>query len=1185
MANNCDDSFQDIQREQQNRKALDDVLRRAMGGRAPGPGEDIPAVFLRDRSTGEEVEVNFDRLFKEALMADSDAMQDFAARAIGERRLPAGDQGWFINTVQLVDRLGFDDAQQMVALLETFNNSWERNNPTDFLRATAINDREAFAQRLADGFATADYVLDKDGMAQAITTNLAPFLSILDQQTRLQVFADVTRVNLSSKLALIRKMINETGLPPALEVKQEFIDAYRKAVFANRSAALSRRISGQLLQQLQNNPGMDITGYVGRIRGDIFEQATRIFGDKDLVTADSLAGRVAEASSRGVDGLDDLARIADTMEEELADPAAPPVDSDFEHNWRRNAKAYVKDSQLFSGNTQLINNYLSGKLIFAAEGVRKAGENGVRLRAMDLTQPIGTKWHRKLLSTDKTLEGYRVAAEAGIVAHDVVRQSWKESLRDHFMEADTPFAGNPDTLGTKGTQDIAEQYDAALKVLYGENIGDDGKGVGRSMYQEEGEGGLTDVRMTSANEPSLGNYFGSLGDESPVDWPLLLRDKAFVGMKLMANHLIEKATGARLPVTSALQMMGAVDHRAGLRVHMTTRANELMLQRIQAKPSESWADRRAWVRGKLDDELYQATPTPQNIRDARTQFPAMQDASDDEIASYLAAEKVGAPVMATPEQKEAFNFSGYARLQNRPEGFAGKVDDGVMGVRGNRYVDAVFPYWRSPFNQYLWTFRNSMPPLREMGKIVFSLAKGQEPSTEQLAKVAGGWTTFLGMVGMFTALDAAGVVEGNGPLEPAARKQWLAEGHIPNSLFGIPLLSLGALPVLQTMFLYKDIKDSFANGEYTKYDQYNGFMGIGQVFVGQLMRQTSLGQFAQLAELMIDPTERRWKQLAGYLANGQLNPASGPMRDMERFGSLRANNLYQARIMEQEDKELQDEVDPNDPLEAIRDNLRSFAYFSVPSVAAAMGQPIKDTDYLGYKLRLPEGMFRNEWQEKMGVGTPAIWPKWAPISRASRSPVHAVLDSIGMLNPPPPLVSGRMDGILMGEGLEKEYNKHVSTVKGAAIGDDPVFGQQLTWRRNAKEVSMDGRDRSVESIPFTVGLNNNGLMDRLTKGKTLEQALRGLFASQTWKNLEADPDFTTNRRVTDRPLKEVMALPGPRMVKVLHEYYDHLAQNQVEMSTTPAAAEWRQLRDAKVAKQNEQSIEELTRRAQSLVGQ
>jgi len=663
-----------------------------------------------------------------------------------------------------------------------------------------------------------------------------------------------------------------------------------------------------------------------------------------------------------------------------------------------------------------------------------------------------------------------------------------------------------------------------------------------------------------------------------------MRDKAFVGLKLVGNHLIEKQTGARLPVTSALQMMGAVDHRSGLRVFMTTRANELLLQRIQFKPTESWADRRAWVRGKLDDELYQATPTPQNIRDARKQF-GMEDLSDDEIASYLAAQKVGSPVLTTPAQKDAFDFSGYARLQSRPEGYAGKVDDAVMRLRDNRYIDGLFPYWRSPWDQYLWTFKNSMPPIKGTAKLLF----GGNPTTEQLAKVAGGWTTFLGMIGMFTALDAAGVIEANGPLDPAARKQWLAEGHRPNSMFGIPLLSLGALPVLQTMFLYKDMKESFINGEYTKYDKYNGFMGIGQVFVGQLMRQTSLGQFAQLVELMSDPTERRWKALVGYLANGQLNPASGPMRDIERFSSLRSTDLYGPRAMTQQDRDLQQEVSPNDPLEGIRDGLRNFAYFSVPSVAAAMGQPIKDTDYLGYKLRLPEGVFRNEWQQKMGVGVPALWPSWAPISRASRSPVHAVLDRIGMLNPPAPLVSGRMDGILMGADLEKEYNGHVGTVKGGTISNDPVFENKLTWRRNAKEVSMDGGERSVEAIPFSVDLNpgpdGNGFMDRLTKGKTLEQALRGLFSSQTWKKLEADPAFTTDRRVTDRPLSQVMKLPGPTMVKLLHDYYGSLAAHRIETSNSPAAAEWRKQRDATVAKQSKQAIEQLTGRAQGLIGQ
>ena len=132
---------------------------------------------------------------------------------------------------------------------------------------------------------------------------------------------------------------------------------------------------------------------------------------------------------------------------------------------------------------------------------------------------------------------------------------------------------------------------------------------------------------------------------------------------------------------------------------------------------------------------------------------------------------------------------------------------------------------------------------------------------------------------------------------------------------------------------------------------------------------------------------------------------------------------------------------------------------------------------------------------------------------------------------------------------------------------------------------MDGRERSVEAIPFSVDLNNNGFMDRLTRGKTLEQALRGLFASQTWKKLEDDPAFTSDRRVTDRPLSQAMKLPGPTMVKVLHDYYASLAAHKVEMSSSPAAAEWRQMRDAKAAKENEQAIEQLTGRGQSLIGQ
>lgn len=1189
MANNCDETFQRVQQLARMQAAIGAELQKIAAG---GNDSDLPAAFLRDRNTGEEIEVDFDRWFREAMVSQSDAMVDFAARAVGEMRRPAGHQGWFTNAAQLVDRIGTDSAEEMVALMQAFTVSWEKGNPADFARVTAINDREVFAQRLADGFAEAQLAIDKDGLTQAVVINTVPFLKILDNQTRLQVFADVTRSNMNSKLALVIRQIKDTGLPPEDFVKAEFAESYRKAVFAHRGAALSRRVSGQLLQQLQRDPGMDLSGVTGRLSEDMLDQARRVFTDLPD-GEDSVLGRVAEASSRGVDGVPDLEEILDTLDEELADPLAPGPDVDFTHNWRRNARAYFKDSQLFSGNTQLVNNYLSGRLIFAAEGLRKVGENAVQLKAADLQEPVATSWTRSLPGAKNLLEGARVAAEAGLLAHDAIRQGWRDSIKHHFFGSDTPFASNPDTLGAQGTQGIAEQYDMALKVLYGDSAeanpnvvqgtidgGADpvaGQPTQRMMF-DDGSG----ARMTSANEPSVGNFFGSFAQEPAAYWPLVARDKAFVGLRLLGNHLIEKAGGPRLPVTSSLQMMGAVDHRAGLRVFMTARANQLLLERIKLKPVESWGDRRAWVKEQLDDQLYQATPTDQNIRDARQQF-ALDDFSNEEIAGYLAAEKVGAPVLALSEQRDAFQLSEYARLQSRPEGYAGMVDDAAMKLRGERYTDALFPYWRSPFNQLLWTFSNARPPLINTAKILFKV--GGEPTTEQVAKVAGGWVSSLTMVGLFAGLDSQGLIEGSGPLDPAARRQWIAEGHRPNSLLGIPLLSLGALPVLQTLFLYKDLKETFLSGEYSDYDRYNGWVGLLQVMTGQLMRQTSIGQLYQLSELMLDPTESRVNMFAGYLLNGQLNPASGPMRDVERFTQLRQRDLYGPRPRTRRDQELWDEVHSDDPLEQLKETLQRWAYNSVPSVAAAMGQPPKDTDYLGYKLRLPEGIFRKEWQEKVGVGTPAIWPSWAPISSGSRSPVHAVLNSRGLLMPPAALVSGRMDGVLMGADLEQEYNHYVGTVKGGEIGDDPIYGNRLQWRRNSREAFEGSDGREVEGQPFTVDLNRDGFMDRLTNNRTLEQALRAMFASQTWKSLEKDPQLTTDRSITDRPRAEVLQLPGAVMIRRLHDYYGHLAQVEVERSRSAAAVEWRGRRDANLAKQSVEATEALTGRAESLIGQ
>ncbi|QNG26092.1 hypothetical protein [Synechococcus sp. HK01-R] len=1131
----CDDAFQEIQRLEQERRKIEDQLIRAREALDPEQRIDPARVFVfQDKATGASVEVQFDQIWDALRRTDSPAMQAWADRALGARERPVGSEGQFQNLKQLVDRIGIEDANQMARLVQTITGSWEEMNPKDWNAVTAINNKETFAQRLADSFAEANIRLDTDKISRGVAENVAPFLTILNRQTKLQVFSDVTRKTLIEKVRAIREHIEQTGTPATQELKWALVDAGAKAIFAQRSAALSRRVSGQLLQQLQNN-SMVAPAIAGRLfREELEREAGKLFVPTagDLIGENTVLGKVAEASARGVDGVEDLKQLEITLEAEGADPFAPSLDDDFAYNWRRQARAYYKDSQLFNLNTQLLNNYLANKLVFVAEGFRKAFENGVKLR------PFGTSFLRGIFDLDNTIKGARIAAEAGFIAQDVIRQSWKDSFRDAFIEGRTPFAGNPDQLGTQGAIPIDQQYEIAYRVLYG----DEGRPT-----MKDADGNDVPIEMPSKVQKLRAAITQGLDPDARY-WPMDMRDKAFVGLKLLGNHLIEKQTGMKLPVTSALQMMAAVDHRAGLKTFMTARANELLLRSANEMPLLSWAERKAWVREQLEDQLYQATPTAQNIKDFRRQHDlSPEEFSDEDIASALAYQaEIGKPVLASPEQQEAFALSQYARMQQKPDGWLGKLDQGIMGAREDRYVDSFFPYWRSPMGQALWDMKQARPPIIETAKVIF----GKNPTTEQIAKVTGSWYTWLGMLSMWGVLESQGLVEGNGPTDPKERAEWLAAGHKPNSVFGIPY-NLGGLPILNTLFLYSDLWNTFVSGEYSHYDRKNAFMGLAQVAIGQLMRQTGWRQFQMLGDTLMSQSEGQWARFMGFLVNGQVNPASGVTRQVERLTGLTNQDLMQPRALTLEDRYWQDQIGDDDPLKKLEENLRNFAYYSVPSVSFLMGQPLKEEDYMGRKVQRPEGIFKGEWP----LGFPAHWD----------NRVYATLDRLNLLQPPAPLMSGRLGGVLMDEPLEKEFNHYTGNTKGGVISDHPLFSRRLSVRLSAVEGELDRGEGRRYEVKTTVPVDLQPLLDRLTKGKTLYEALNGLFTSASWKQWEADPRFSTNPKLNDRPRSQQLELPGPRAVKILHDYYAQLATEKVELSQSPGAAQWRQERDARNA--------------------
>ena len=103
-------------------------------------------------------------------------------------------------------------------------------------------------------------------------------------------------------------------------------------------------------------------------------------------------------------------------------------------------------------------------------------------------------------------------------------------------------------------------------------------------------------------------------------------------------------------------------------------------------------------REQLDDQLYQATPTKQNIEDAREQFGlSREELSDDEVSEYIVQTKVGMPVLNSPGQVAASNKAIAMRMQNKPTGkFFKGLDRPLAVFREGEWGDSLIAFWRSP---------------------------------------------------------------------------------------------------------------------------------------------------------------------------------------------------------------------------------------------------------------------------------------------------------------------------------------------------------------------------------------------------------------------------------------------------------------------------------------------------------
>jgi len=1134
---NCDDLFQQIQGLQAKRKGLSDAL--TLLSQVDEPPDPARTFVFRDKN-GQQIEADFDEVWKQ-ISRDPLAHQQWAELAAGRGDLPDGANGEFENLRQMVSRMGMTNATDLAAFMQKLTGDWAAVNTQDFAAVTAVNNKEVFLDQLQGAFDEARVSIGKDKISQLVATNVAPFLNILQRQSKLRVAGALTRQTLQESIDLLKEQISATGVRPTREAKAQFLDAYAKAIFAHRSERIASHRSGQLLQNYQRMVAEDNgvpgslwqdTADEARAAADALAEETIAMTPAEMVKEGSIPRQVVEAADKGEAGIKDLEEIQLIFKIEGIDPTTNDPDKGWENIWRRSARAGYKDSILFNPRTQLVMNYLSQKVVFLAEGARKvAGENawklyegrarGAQLDALGgdpvalktarkqpiYVNPLATGFFRDALKDQ--LDGVRIAAEAGLRAEAIIKQSWSESLKRSFMGDEAPFAGNVDNFAAKGQMDLDTQYRAAQEVL---------------------------------DEPW-----------DPKRFHFQLRDKIHIGLKVFANSKIEKATGQRLPVYSALQMMTAVDQRAGLRNFMTDRANDLMLEQASLNPGgtlKEWGDAADKA---LQDQLYQATPSEQNIKDARTQFSlSEEDLSDDEVAAYLAAEKIGLPVLATPDQVKSKDLSIAMRMQKQQtEGVTGAISKFADQARANEWVDSQLPFWRSPYNQLVWdvSMANPFTPISKVAQVAWNLPQGKV-TPKLLAEAQASTIIWLSIAGAAYTMRENGLIVGNGPVDPTARRQWMTrlntEGKVPNSVFGIPF-NMGGIPVLNSIFMLVDAMDVIDQGNVSEYDRMNAWQGMAQVGAGTIMRMPGFRQVQMIYDAFSNGSENAIRKLSGWFLNGQANPASGVERFAEWASGTATTNLQRPRGFTGGDERWDLSQLPADhPLRGAYYGMQKWIYESNPGIAHWTGVPIKETTWLGRELRRPEGIFRGEWP----IGVPGIWEFNKGDHRTETK-----LEQLGLLDPPRELMTGQLAGVPMLPDAEVEFNSYLGTVKPTSTYSRDPLGGYVVWSGEEAERKGPG-GRPSGTVQERVDLTK--LVDQAVQGRTVREALQFVFDSPQWRKWDSNPIFTTDTRVNDRPKDIIQRQPGPTVVRKVKEFYAQLAERKMEESNSPAAQQWKQ---------------------------
>ena len=1160
---NCEEIFQKIQRLQKEVDELETSGRlleslSSINKKRP-KGEKVPG------TDGQDMEIDPD-LWWARMSTDPDGVDPWVDRAVGQRKKAAGAEGVFENVEQLVNNMGEMNAKELLRLLQRQTGDWEFYNQKDFNLVTEKMGPKKLAQNISRLFADVNVDIAKSDINLLITENVGPFLGILNNQVKLAGYRDITLAVFRKELLNIADQLQAKG-KVSVSDKRLLMKKWATAIFAHRSFSIAKRRWGQMglnLQQLgKENPakidsiyrttGREAAKEVEEMAEDILTATT-----EDLVTEDSLIGQVITAIDKGKNGIDDLNSIQTTLKLNGVDPNMP-IENGWKNNWEKLVRAGYKDSMFFATKSQGQQNWLAQKIVYVTEGTKSWSKVAMEMtdwpfkrftqrnltpEQKDLFTPYGTEFSRNYFKA--MWDSGRMHLKSHMIVDRLMKQNLTEIFEENFFKGHTPFAGAIDRINNnRGMLSVDEQY--AL-VEY------------------------------SLKQPIHYN-----------DWLLAameIRDKSFNGTKHYVNGLIEKRTGKRLPVWSALQLMTAVDHRAGKRAYLAQRHIDLTLEAAKKNPTLDPEDWALIAEKQLDDQIYQITPTKKNIDDYRTEFDLSEVVSDDEIAAAIAMDRAGAPVLALPEQLKAYEKSFAMRMQKPLEGpefnigpkkvkmgIGEGIEETVQFVRDKRYGDALIPVWRSAAAQTVYDIALGNPYFMG-GRFLNVIYHGFNGTltTKMIADAHSAAITFAGIWAMFKTMDEQGLIEGNGPLPGSEDyQQWRAElaerGAVPNSIFGIPW-NMGGLGVFNTLFLWKDWNDANKRADENNFDDMQRFSeALLTVGAGQLMRMPGLKQFQMMMDAFTQGEKSAWFKLAGFLGAAQIPPFgyfSGSGRTIEGMTGTSRTDLWRPRSVENDEtrfntNQVWTTTETKDsPIEKMHDLLKNMAYGASPIVASTIGVPKKQYTWLGRSIGRPDGHI-GKWL----IGQPGLWGE-------GLNEVEKTLDHLGMLDTPKVLMTQRVDfentSIPIDTDIAKKINYQLGHFKPENYSDNEhrnISGVNEKTGIAYKFITIaKGRDADDPTSEETFRLDVLELLDEAVSGRTVREAMNYVINSNLFKQWESQTDSRTGNSIyVDRTKAYQRTQPGAKILKEIKRFYVENAKATV-LNNDPLAEKFRARRQA-----------------------